>query len=76
MSSNVLKKINDKTEILVIGAKGTSQEISFKLSQMSLESVTQVENLNAILDADLTFQSQINSIVKTGLNHFRNVRNF
>ena len=46
-------------EILVIGVKANRQEISFKLSQLSLESLTQVRNLGIILDTDLTFQTQI-----------------
>lgn len=50
------------------------EEISFKLSQLLLESVTQVRNLGVILDADLTFQSHISSIIKIGFYHLRNIK--
>ena len=76
MSSNFLQLNNDKTEILVIRAKTNRQKISFKLSQLSLESVTQVRNLGVNLDTDLTFQSHISSIIETRFYHCRNIAKF
>ena len=55
-------------EILVNWSKANRPEI-FKLSHLSLESDTQVRNLDVILVADLTFQSHINSIIRTGSYH-------
>ena len=46
-------------DILVIRAKANRQEISFRLSQLSLVTVTQIRNL----DTDLILQMHITSII-------------
>ncbi len=74
MSNNFLQLNKDKTELMVIGAKTHREEISSRLSQLALESVTQARNLGVILDSELTFQSHIDSVVKTGFYHLRNIK--
>ncbi len=66
MSSNLVQLDFDKNRIIVMRAPANRQEISFKLSQLLMESVTQVRNLGVIMDANLTLKSHI---IKTEFNH-------
>ncbi len=64
MTSNFLLLNSDKTEILLIGPKISTQNL--------LDSST-VTNLGVVLDSNLSFENNISHVTKTAFFHLRNI---
>ncbi len=67
MTNNFLLLNSDKTEILLIGPKNSTQNImdhNLKLDGCTVTSST-VKNLSVILDSNLSLQNHISNVTKT-----------
>ncbi len=70
MTSNFLLLNSDKTEILIIGPKNSTQNLldyNLQLDGCNVTSST-VKNLGVILDSNLSFEIHISNVTKTALN--------
>ncbi len=75
MTNNFLLLNSDKTEILLIKPKNSTQNIldhNFQLDRCTVTSST-VKNLGVILDSDLSFENHISNVTKTAFFHLRNI---
>ncbi len=75
MTNNCLLLISDKTEILLIGPKNSTQNLldyNLQLDRCTVTSST-VKNLGVILDSNLSFQNPIPHVTKTAFFHLRNI---
>ncbi len=75
MINNFLLLNSDKTEILLIGPKNSTQNLldyNLHLDGCPVTSST-VKNLGVILDSNLSFVKHISSVTKTTFFHFRNI---
>ncbi len=75
MTSNFLLLNSDKTEILLIGPKNSTQNIldyNLQLDRCNVTSST-VTNLGVILDSNLSFENHISNVTKTAFLHLRNI---
>ncbi len=75
MTNNFLLLNSDKTEILLIGPKNSTQNIldhNLQLDGCTVTSST-VKNLGVILDSNLSFENHISHITKTAFFHLRNI---
>ncbi len=75
MTSNFLLLNSDKTEILLIGPKNSTQNLldyNLQLDGCNVTSST-VKNLGVILDSNLSFENHISSVTKTAFFHLRNI---
>ncbi len=75
MTSNFLLLNSDKTEILLIGPKNSTQNIldyNLQLDGCNVPSST-VKNLGVILDSNLSFENHISNVTKTAFFHLRNI---
>ncbi len=75
MTNNCLLLISDKTEILLIGPKNSTQNLldyNLQLDECTVTSST-VKNLGVILDSNLSFQNHISHVTKTAFFHLRNI---
>ncbi len=75
MTSNFLLLNSDKTEILLIGPKNSTQNLldyNLQLDGCNVTSST-VKNLGVILDRNLSFQNHISNVTKTAFFHLRNI---
>ncbi len=75
MTSNFLLLNSDKTEILLIGPKNSTQNLLDYNLQLDGCNVTssKVKNLGVILDSNLSFENHISHVTKTALFHLRNI---
>ncbi len=67
MTNNVLLLNSDKTEILLIGPKNSTQNLldhNLQLDGCHVPSST-VKNLGVILDSKLSFENRISHVTKT-----------
>ncbi len=75
MTSNFLLLNSDKTEILLIGPKNSTQnnlDHNLQLDGCTVTSST-VKNLGVILDSNLSFKNHIPHVTKTAFFHLRNI---
>ncbi len=75
MTNNFLQLNSDKTEILFIGPKNSTQNIldhNLQLDGCNVTSST-VKNLGVILDHNLSFKKHISNVTKTAFFHLRNI---
>ncbi len=75
MNSNYLLLNSDKTEILLIGPKNSTQNLldyNLQLVGCNFTSST-VKNLGVILDSNLSFKNHISNVTKTAFFHLRNI---
>ncbi len=74
MTSNFLLLNSDKTEILLIGPKNSTQimDHNLKLDGCTVTSST-VKNLGVILDSNLSFENHISHVKKTAFIHLINI---
>ncbi len=71
MTSNFLLLNSDKTEILLIGPKNSTQNLldyNLQLDGCTVTSST-VKNLGVILDSNLSFENHISNVTKTAFFH-------
>ncbi len=74
MTNNFLLLDSDKTEILLIGPKNSTQNILDHNLQLDVTvSSSTVKNLGVILDRNLSFENQISHVTKTAFFHLRNI---
>ncbi len=71
MTNNILLLNSDKTEILLIGPKNSSQNL-LDLDGCPVKSST-VKNLGVIIDSNLSFENHISHVTKTAFFHLRNI---
>ncbi len=75
MTNNFLLLNSDKTEILLIGPKNSTQNLldyNLQLDRCTVASST-VKNLGVILDSNLSFENHISHVTKTAFFHLRNI---
>ncbi len=75
MTNNFLLLNSDKTDILLIGPKNSTQNImdhNLQLNGCTVTSPT-VKNLGVILDSKLSFENHISHVTKTAFYHLRNI---
>ncbi len=75
MTSNFLLLNSDKTEILLIGPKDSTQNLldyNLQLDGCTVTSST-VKNLGVILDSNLSFENHISNVTKTAFFHLINI---
>ncbi len=75
MTNNFLLLNSDKTEILLIGPKNSTQNLldyNLHLDGCPVTSST-VKNLGVILDSNLSFENHISNVTKTAFFHLRNI---
>ncbi len=75
MTSNFLLLNSDKTEILLVGPKNSTQNLldyNLQLDGCNVTSST-VKNLGVILDSNLSFENHISHVTKTAFFHLRNI---
>ncbi len=75
MNNNFLLLNSDKTEILLIGPKNSTQNLldhNLQLDRCTVPSST-VKNLGVILDNLLSFENHISHVTKTAFFHLRNI---
>ncbi len=75
ITNNFLLLNSDKTEILLIGPKNSTQNIldyNLQLDGCTVSSST-VKNLGVILDSNLSFENHISHVTKTAFFHLRNI---
>ncbi len=75
MTNNFLLLNSDKTEILLIGPKNSTQNLldyNLQLDGCNVTSST-VKNLGVILDSNLSFENHISNVTKTAFFHLRNI---
>ncbi len=75
MTNHFLLLNSDKTEILLIGPKNSTQNIldhNLQLDGCTVTSST-VKNLGVILDSNLSFENHISHVTKTAFFHLRNI---
>ncbi len=66
---------SDKTEILLIGPKNSTQNLldyNLQLDGCNVTSST-VKNLGVILDSNLSFENHISNVTKSAFFHLRNI---
>ncbi len=82
MTNNFLLFNSDKTEILLIGLKNSTQSIlnstqsildhNLQLDRCTVTS-SRVKNLGVILDSNQSFENHISNVTKTAFFHLRNI---
>ncbi len=75
MTNNFLQLNSDKTEILLIGPKNSTQNLldyNLQLDGCTVTSSTG-KNLGLILDSNLSFENHISHVTKTAFFHLRNI---
>ncbi len=75
MTNHFLLLNSDKTDILLIGPKNSTQNLldhKLKLDGCTVTSST-VKNLGVILDSNLSFENHISHVTKTAFFHLRNI---
>ncbi len=75
MTNNFLLLNSDKTDILLIDLKNSTQNVldhNLHLDGCTVTSST-VKNLGVILDSNLSFENHISHVTKTAFFHFRNI---
>ncbi len=75
ITNNFLLLNSDKTEILLIGPKNSTQNLldhNLQLNGCPVPSST-VKNLGAVLDSNLSFENHISHATKTAFFHLRNI---
>ncbi len=75
MTNNFLLLNSDKTEILLIGPKNSTQNLLDHNLQLDGSTVTSstVKNLGVILESNLSFENHISHVIKTTFFHLRNI---
>ncbi len=75
MTDNFLLLNLDKTEILLIGPKNSTQNILDHNLQLDgcLFTSSKVENTGVVLDSNLYFENHISHVTKTAFFHLRNI---
>ncbi len=74
MPNNVLLLNSDKTEILLIGPKNSTQNLlDHNLQLDGYTVIPLVKNLCVILDSNLSFENYISHVTKTAFFHLRNI---
>ncbi len=75
MTNHFLLLNSDKTEILLIGPKNSTQNLldhNLQLDRCPVHSST-VKNLGVVLDSNLSFENHISYVTKTAFFHLRNI---
>lgn len=76
MTNNFLLLNSDKTELLLIGPKSCTQQISqlnLQLEGYKVSFSSTIKDLGVILDSNLTFKNHISHVTKTAFFHLRNI---
>ncbi len=75
MTNHFLLLNSDKTDILLIGPKNSTQNLLDHNLQLDGCTVTPstVKNLGVILDSNLSFEKYISNVTKTAFFHLRNI---
>ncbi|KAF7705545.1 hypothetical protein HF521_020831, partial [Silurus meridionalis] len=71
---NFLLLNSNKTEMLLIGAKTSTQNFNLHLEGCTVTISSTVKDLGVLLDT-MSFENYINHITKTGFFHLRNITN-
>ncbi len=72
---NFLLLNSDKTEILLIGPKSSTQNLldyNLQLDGCNINSST-VKNVGVVLDSNLSVENHISNVTKTAFFHLRNI---
>ena len=73
MCQNFLKLNEEKTEVVVFGAKEERLKVSAQLQTTMLKTTDKARNLGVVMDSDLNFKSHINIIKKSAYYHLKNI---
>ena len=73
MCQNFLQLNEDKTEIIVFGAKEERLKVSTQLQKAKLETSNKARNLGVVMDSDLNLSSHIKTVVKSAYYHLKNI---
>ncbi len=73
MDNHFLCLNGDKTEVMLIGSRHQISNLSLTLDGSVLEVQSRVRNHGVIFDANLSFDSFVQSTVKTSFFHLRNI---
>ncbi|KAF7688783.1 hypothetical protein HF521_013590 [Silurus meridionalis] len=76
MTHNFLLLNSDKTEILLISPKTSTQKLlhfNLHLEGCTVTTSSTVKDLGVILDTHLSFKNHINQVTKTAFFHLRNI---
>ena len=77
MDAKQLKLNEDKTECLIVGRKGDLQRLGdvprLRVQGDTMDVTESVKDLGVILDCNLSFNDQINKVVKVAGYHLRNI---
>ncbi len=74
MTNHFILLNSDKTEILLIGPKNSTQNLLDYNLQLDRWTVTSTgKNLGVILDSNLSFENHISHVTKTAFFHLRNI---
>lgn len=74
MAQIFLQLNEDKTEILVIGAKAPREKVVTQLKSLSQKNIKpQAKNLGVIFDNKLNFDTNIMNVTKAAFYHLKNI---
>ena len=76
MNSKQLKLNDSKTECLIVGKKHDLRRLviaNLRVLENEFEVMSPIENLGIVFDCSLSFNEQINRVVKTAGYHLRNI---
>ena len=73
MCQNFLKLNEEKTEVVVFGAKEERLKVRAQLQTTMLKTTDKARNLGVVMDSDLNFNSHINIIKKSAYYHLKNI---
>ena len=76
MSQNILQPNEDKTEVIIFGAKAQREQISVHLKSLGLHTKNHVKNFDVILDSDLRFDTHIRNVTKISFYPLRRTEHF
>jgi hypothetical protein len=73
MAHNFLQLNQDKTEVLIVGAKAQRENMAAHLNSQTIKIKYQLKNLGFVLDSELNFKSHIRNVTKIAFYHLRNI---
>ena len=73
MCQNFPQLNNNKTEVIVFGARDEQLKVCAQLKSVMFESTHQARNLEVVIDSDLNFKKHIKSITKSAYYHLKNI---
>ena len=73
MTQNFLQLNQQKTEIIVFGAKKDRSKVITELQSASYKVTHKVRNLGVVMDSDLNFNSHITTVIRSAYYHLKNI---